>query len=107
MNMSAFTTLIQHSNPTRICDTSTILTVVFLDDFVEIWSHSLLHHSTTMQQRDYIKMIKGEPNVEKDVAVVQMDFAENYNVISQNEIRSSNDFYHTYENGIWPAKSHY
>jgi len=64
------------------------LTLAFLEDLDEIWAQFLVHHFTTIQQRDYIKKIKEESG-EEGTAVVQIDFAENYSLISQNEIQSA------------------
>ena len=69
-------------------ESQVFLNLVFLDDLDEVWPQFLLHHYTTIQQRDYIQKIKEESS-EKGTAVVQIDFAENYDFISQNEIQSA------------------
>lgn len=64
------------------------LTLAMLDSLNELWPQFLLHHYTTIQQRDYIRQIK-DASSENRVAVVQLDFAENFSLISQTEIQSA------------------
>jgi hypothetical protein len=59
-----------------------------LDALNELWPHFLLHHYTTIQQRDFIRQIK-ESSSETGLAVVQLDFAENFSLITQTEIQSA------------------
>lgn len=59
-----------------------------LDELDSLWSHFLLHHFCTIQQRSYIKLIKDQSS-DDNIAVVQLDFAENFSLISQTEIQSA------------------
>lgn len=59
-----------------------------LDSLDELWPQLLFHHYTTVEQRDYISKIK-DASSEHDTVVVQMDFAENFSLISQTEIQSA------------------
>ena len=69
------------------------LTLAMLDSLDELWPQFLLHHYTTVQQRDYIRHIK-DASSENGVAVVQLDFAENFSLISQTEIQSAHWSHH-------------
>ena len=57
-----------------------------LEELDKIWPDILLHHFTTVQQRDYIAKLKEESR-EDGTACVQMDFAMNYSLFSQEEIQ--------------------
>jgi hypothetical protein len=62
--------------------------MTLLEKFDSLWPKLLIHHFYTIEQREYIKKIKAESS-EKGIAVVQLDFAENFSLISQTAIQSS------------------
>jgi pullulanase/glycogen debranching enzyme len=62
--------------------------IKLLEKFDSLWSKFLIHHFYTIEQRDYIKKIKEESS-ENGTAVVQLDFAEKFTLISQTAVQSS------------------
>ena len=60
----------------------------FLEKLDSLWSKFLIHHFYTIKQREYIKKIKSESS-EKDTAIVQLDSAENFTLLSQTAVQSS------------------
>ncbi|CAF4102986.1 unnamed protein product, partial [Rotaria sordida] len=59
-----------------------------LEKLDSLWSKFLIHNFYTIEQREYIKKIKSESS-EKGTAVVQLDFAENFTLLSQAAVQSS------------------
>ena len=65
----------------------------FVDEFVSQMTEFKLHHFTWLKQRDYFKTVKEKAhgNLNENEIVVQVDFAENYATVNQNE--PQNKFY--------------
>jgi hypothetical protein len=59
-----------------------------IDELNGRWSSFVTHTYVTRQQRDYIKNIKLASSL-TTFAVIQVDFAENFTIIVQNEIQSA------------------
>ena len=59
-----------------------------IDEFDTEWRKFAIHHYNTRQQIDYIKQIKSD-NDDQDKIVVEMDFAENHNLIIQHQIQQA------------------
>ncbi|CAF3187703.1 unnamed protein product [Rotaria sp. Silwood2] len=59
-----------------------------LEKLDSLWSKFLIHSFYTIEQREYIKKIKLESS-EKGTAVVQLDFAENFTLLSQAAVQSA------------------
>ncbi|CAF4173888.1 unnamed protein product [Rotaria magnacalcarata] len=60
----------------------------FLEKLDALWSKFLVHHFYTIEQREYIKKIKNESS-EKGTAIIQLDFAQNFTLVSQSSVQSS------------------
>ena len=59
-----------------------------IDEFDTEWCKFATHHYNTRQQIDYIKQIKSD-NDDQDKIVVEMDFAENHNLVIQHQIQQA------------------
>ena len=67
-------------------NTTSIATM--LDKIDSLWSKLLMHHFYTIQQRDYIRLMK-EESLENGTTVVQLDFAQNFALFSQTAVQST------------------
>ena len=61
---------------------------ILLQEIDNLWSSFITHSFYTHEQRDYISLIK-EKSSFTTYAVVQMDFAQNFSFITQQEIQSA------------------
>ncbi|CAF4886248.1 unnamed protein product, partial [Rotaria socialis] len=61
---------------------------LLLDYIDEQWENFLSHHYFTIMQQSYIAEIKKRSDPH-DVVIVQMDFAQNFALISQHEVQSA------------------
>ena len=62
--------------------------MISLTKFDTEWRKFATHHYNTRQQIDYIKQIKSD-NDDQDKIVVEMDFAENHNLVIQHQIQQA------------------
>ena len=67
-------------------NTTSIATM--LDKIDCLWPKLLIHHFYTIEQRDYIKLMKEESS-ENGTTVVQLDFAQNFALFSQTAVQST------------------
>ena len=62
--------------------------ISLLEKFDSLWLQFLIHHFYTIYQRAYIKKTTEESS-EMNIAVVQLDFAENFTPFYQAAVQSS------------------
>ena len=65
----------------------------FVEEFLDDMNEFKLHHFTWLKQRDFFKTakVKAQENLKENEVIVQVDFAENYATVNQNE--PQNKFY--------------
>jgi hypothetical protein len=59
-----------------------------VDEFDNQWETILKHHFYTTQQMSYVKHIKEDSN-ENDTVIAQIDFAENFELLTQHAVQST------------------
>ncbi len=74
-----------------------------IDEFDVQWRKFAAHHYNTRQQMDYVKQIKLDSS-DQDRIVVEMDFAENHNLIVQHQIQQAH--YNTFQATIFTINIH-
>ena len=74
-----------------------------IDEFDAQWHKFAAHHYTTREQMNYIKQIKLDSS-DQDRIIVEMDFAENHNLIVQHQIQQAH--YNTAQATIFTINIH-